>query len=148
MAWAFQRESDLIPIFNYHLYKMKQTGVIDRLQQNALGDIDTTSNTLLDNNGLGYENVLFPFLAFLTGVSVALLLLVIERAANFLEKCTKKEEQLSEDKLEEAQQIIDDIYDLLMENHSKLGGIMFLSQIRKFSTIPDAHHSRQNVISV
>ena len=140
MAWAFQRESDLIPIFNYHLYKMKQTGIIDRLRQNALGDDDidaTTSKTLVDTNGLGYENVLFPFIAFLTGVSVAVLLLGIEKAANFLKKCTKKEQQLNEDKLEEAQDIIDDIYDLLMKNHGKLGGIKFLSQIRKFSTLPD-----------
>ena len=140
MAWAFQRESDLIPIFNYHLYKMKQTGIIDRLRQNALGDDDidaTTSKTLVDTNGLGYENVLFPFIAFLTGVSVAVLLLGIEKAANFLKKCTKAEQHMNEDKLEEAQDIIDDIYDLLMKNHGKLGGIKFLSQIRKFSTLPD-----------
>ena len=131
----------MIPIFNHHLYKMKQTGVIDRLRQNALGDDDidaTTSKTLVDTNGLGYENVLFPFIAFLTGVSVAVLLLGIEKAANFLKKCTKEEQQLNEDKLEEAQDIIDDIYDLLMKNHGKLGGTKFLSQIRKFSTVPDS----------
>ena len=120
---------------------MKQTGVIDRLRQNALGDDDidaTTSKTLVDTNGLGYENVLFPFIAFLTGVSVAVLLLGIEKAANFLKKCTKEEQHVNEDKLEEAQDIIDDIYDLLMKNHGKLGGTKFLSQIRKFSTVPDS----------
>ena len=33
LAWGFQKDSELIGIFNYHLHKMHEAGVIDRLRQ-------------------------------------------------------------------------------------------------------------------
>ena len=117
---------------------MKQIGVLDRLQFNFLDDNNIgsyTSKTLVDLEGLGYENVMFPFLALLTGLCVALLQLGIEKVAR---KCSFNEQHLGEDIPKDAEQIIDEIHDLLLENHGKLGGVKFLSQMRVLSTLPDA----------
>ena len=123
---------------------MKQTGVIDRLRQKFLGvrdiDTDTSRRHVQDINGLGYENVVFPFLALLTGLCVALLQLGIETMIICKKNCSDDEEQSNEDEStsEEAKDIIYDINNLLLENHSKLGSIKFLSKMRRLSTLPDA----------
>ena len=33
LAWGFQKDSELIGIFNYHLHKMHEAGMVDRLRQ-------------------------------------------------------------------------------------------------------------------
>ena len=64
LGWAFRKESELLQIFNYHLDKIRLSGVADRLQQKFLGDLsfdDTTSKTKVqDMTGteLRYEDVL------------------------------------------------------------------------------------------
>ena len=118
---------------------MKQTGVIERLRQKFLGDrnIDTsTSKTIWDINGLSYDNVILPFLAFLTGLSLSLIQLGIEKVAS---KGSNDGLKLNEDTSEDEIEIIDNIYHLLLKNHGKLGGKKFLSQIRMLS-IP--HNAR------
>ena len=143
LAWAFQRESELLPIFNYYLDKMQQTGIIHRLQQKFIGDHnrDTDASMIQDINGLGYANVAFPFLALLSGICLALLQLGIETAVICRKKCSNDEHQSNEDysTSEEAQDIIGDINNLLLENYCELGGIKFLSKIRMLSTLQEAH---------
>ena len=85
LAWAFQRDSELAPLFNYHLDKMQQTGVIDRLHHKFVGDSNNGETEaedieVQDFDGLGYEKVTFPFLALLSGLIVACLLLGLETA--------------------------------------------------------------------
>ena len=93
-----------------------------------------------DINGLGYENVAFPFLALLSGIWVALLQLGIETAILCKKKCSDDEEKSNENEStsEEANDIIDDINNLLLENHCELGGIKFLSKMRSLFTLQDA----------
>ena len=91
LAWAFQRDSELAPLFNYHLDKMQQTGVIDRLHHKFVGDSNNGETEaedieVQDFGGLGYEKVTFPFLALLSGLFVACLLLGLETAG----ACKKK----------------------------------------------------------
>ena len=144
MAWAFQRESELLPIFNYYLGKFQRAGIIDRLQQTFMGgsnrDTDASKKQVQDINGLGYENVAFPFLALLSGICVALFQLGIETAIICKKKCSDDEEQSNEGESasEEANDIIDDINHLLLENHCELGGIKFLSKMRSLFTLQDA----------
>ena len=138
MTWAFQSESELLPIFNHNLYQMKQTGVIERLRQQFLGynsDISTIK-TIVDFDGLSYENVMLPFLALLIGICLALIQLGIE---TLVSKCSNDGQKLKEDTSEDEIEIIDDIYHLLLKNHVKLGGIKFLSKMRAISTLPNAH---------
>ena len=126
-------------MFSHYLSKMIEIGVIDRLRHKYLVDNNiytSTSNTIKDQEGLGYENVMFPFLALLTGLGVALLQLVIECVAS---KCSfDQQHHLKDNTPEDAEEIIDDIHELLLKNHGKLGGIKFLSRIRVLSTLPDS----------
>ena len=139
MAWAFQRQSELLPLFNYHIHKMKQSGIIDRLRQKYLDEKNlVTSETIVDTNVLGYDNVMFPFLAFLIGLCVALLQLGIEVLCIFKKEPSGDGEQVQQHNCVEAKDVIDDIYNLLLENHEKLGGMKFLSQMRLFSIPPVA----------
>ena len=80
LAWAFQKGSELLPVFNYYLHKMQQTGLMDRLLQKYTGNskMNTDATKVRDANVLGYPNVAFPFLALLTGLLVACMLLGIE----------------------------------------------------------------------
>ena len=142
MAWAFQRESELVPIFKYYLAKMQQTGVIDRLRQKCMHNHngDTGASKIQDLEGLGYESVVLPFLALLTGLCVAFMQLGIETVIICKKKYLADQEHSNEDFATsgEAKDIIDDIYDLLLENHCKLEDIKFLSKMRMLSTNPDA----------
>ena len=137
MAWAFQKESEILSMFNYHLDEMKQTGVIDRLGQTFMGDASKPLQ-VQDINGLGYEHLAFPFIALLSGLCVALLQLGIETVISCKKKCSADKAQSNEDEStsEEAKEMIDDIYHLLVENHCRLGDIKFLSKMRVLS----AHH--------
>ena len=139
MAWAFQRQSELLPLFNHHIHLMKQSGIIDRLRQKYLDEKNlVTSQTIVDTNVLGYDNVMFPFLALLIGLCVALLQLGIETLAIFKKEPSNDGEQFQQHNCAEAKDVIDDIYNLLLENHEKLGGMKFLSQMRLFSIPPVA----------
>ena len=126
MSWAFQRNSELLPIFNHYLSKMEQAGVIDRLRHKYSGyrDMDTANskNHVQDNNGLGYENVVLPFSILLAGVCWALLHLGIELLHICKKKCfhERKHPNEAESKSMEADDIIDEITNLLKENQIRL----------------------------
>ena len=142
MAWAFQRESELLPIFKYYLDKMKQTGVINRLRQKFIGNIgDTGTSKIQDLQGLGYDSVVLPFLTLLIGLCVAFMQLGIETVIICKKKCSEDVElsKVKDFTSEEAKEIIKDINNLLLENHCDLGGIQFLTKIRMLSTLPDGH---------
>ena len=125
---------------------MRQTGVTDRLRQKFLGErnIDgATSKTQVQNmNGLGYENVVFPFLALLAGLCVAILQLGIEAVIMCTKKYFDDEEHSIDDESmsDKDEEIIDDINNLLNENYSQLGGRKFLIKMRMLSSLPNAHH--------
>ena len=142
LAWAFQNDSQLLPIFNYHLQKLHQHGVLDRMKHKLIGDHnrDTDVSKIQNINGLGYDNVAFPFLALLAGLCAAFMQLAIEAAFLCKKKCYDQELESKEDEYasEEAKEIVGGIHDLLLENHRKLGGIKFLYKMKMLSTHPDA----------
>ena len=125
---------------------MKQTGITDRLQQKLLGESNihwSTSKTRVQDitqTGLRYEDVMFPFLALLTGIFMALLLLGLETAVKCKKKYSDDGDQYEEDesRSQKAEDIIDDIHVLLMANHNELGGIKFLDKIRMLSSLQDS----------
>ena len=146
MGWAFNKDSELLQIINYNLDKMRQTGVTRRLRKKFLGNSNTDGapykTQAQDMTGIGYENVAFPFLSLLAGLCVALLQLGIEVVSMCKKKYLDTEKHSTEDKgkSEKAEDIIEDIHDLLKENHGNLGGIIFLSKIRMLSTVRNSPH--------
>ena len=80
---------------------MQQTGIIDRLRQTYIGDCngDTDTSNIHEEyiQVLGYEDVLFPFLALLAGLCVALIQLGIEIAVICKDKRSARKEQSNED---------------------------------------------------
>lgn len=99
LAWGFQKRSELLPVFNYYLHKMQQTGLVDRMLHKFIGNskMNTDATTIPDINVLGYQNVAFPFLALLTGLLVAPMLLGIEIVIIRHKTCANDEEQANGD---------------------------------------------------
>ena len=68
MAWAFQKNSELVECFNYHLQKMIEAGILDQLYSVY---VDVKITTELDKEGdtmsLGYMNAAFPSLVLMGG---------------------------------------------------------------------------------
>ena len=134
MAWAFQKDSELVGMFNHHIHKMKMTGNIDRLWQ----VIDRkqkmnkdTRNMKREHQALGYENVFFPFLVLLNGLCVAFLQVSLE----VVPFCKKNSEDVNlnihEESTNEAKEIIKELYGLLQEKHSILIKTQMLSKLDK-----------------
>ena len=95
LAWAFQKESELHSIMNYHLDKMEQSGIIDRLHktflksQNINSDTDAIMTKVYEE-GIGYDKVVVPFLVLLTGLCLALLQLGIEAIGVYMHSKSSK----------------------------------------------------------
>ena len=144
LGWALRKESELLQIFNYHLDKMRLTGVTDRLQEKFLGEVsidDTASKSQVqDLTGLRYEDVMFPFLALLTGIFMASLQFGVETVVKCKKKYTDDGDRTEEDesRSQKAEEIINDIHVLLKKNHGELGGIKFLTKMRMLSSLQDA----------
>ena len=79
MAWAFQKDSELLPVFNYYLHQMQETGVLDKLRREIVGRLKNVDETkVLDVIVLGYEDLAIPFLILVTGTGVAFIQLGME----------------------------------------------------------------------
>ena len=118
---------------------MKQTGITDRLEHKFLEEHNTQVQDKTQTV-LSYEDVMFPFLALLIGILIALGQLGIETAFMCKKKCTDDGEQSKKYEImsQKAEEIIDDIHVLLKANHGELGGIKFLTKMRMLSSLQDA----------
>ena len=105
-AWAFQKDSELLSIMNYHLVKLRETGILEELARRFIHNCNSTKNILDASDqykdedvGLGYEHFKFPFLALLTGLCIAILQAGFESMVLCKRKCMQDEEKLKEDEL-------------------------------------------------
>lgn len=118
---------------------MQETGIIEKLRQTYIGNSngDTDTSNIHDEyiQVLGYEDVLFPFLALLAGLCVAFIQLGIEIAVKCKDNRSARKEQSNEDVYpsESTKEIINDIYDNLITHHSKPDDTNFLLKMRLFS---------------
>ena len=79
MSWGFQKDSELIHVFNYHLQKMQESGMFEKLGLNIYDKHETNKDyNKTEEHVLGYKNVVLPFSLLLTGLFVSLLQLGIE----------------------------------------------------------------------
>ena len=85
-AFAFQKGSEFLPMFNHFLRKMHESGIIDKMNQDwsKREEIDFDLDPTVT---LGYENVAFPFTILLGGLSFACIVTLFERAFTAIKKC-------------------------------------------------------------
>jgi ABC-type amino acid transport substrate-binding protein len=78
VAWGFQNNSELLGFFNHHLFKIQQSGIMNRMTRECkyLGNEDFTFE---DAFSLGYKNTLFPFLLLLGGFILSIVMIPIEK---------------------------------------------------------------------
>ena len=82
LAWAFQKDSEFVECFSYHLQKISEGGLLNRLERTIhKREIKGKEGAIT----LGYENMAFPCFVVLMGVGLALLQLMAE----WFRKCAK-----------------------------------------------------------
>ena len=81
-AFAFQHNSELVDLFNYHINKMEISGVLQHIKNDWVytGGVPDRSEDQPMAVILGFENVLFPFIVMGSGVLGSLVLSLLERA--------------------------------------------------------------------
>ena len=77
-AFAFQKDSEFVQLFNHFLKKMMEAGVIFKINK------DMSKREIIDYEmepavTLGFENLAFPFLVLLCGLTLALIISCSEK---------------------------------------------------------------------
>ena len=78
LALGFQKDSELLPIFNFYLAKLRENGVLSQILTTWLKKrpLDVTTNSIAYE--LGYYDLIFPFLAILCGMALCCSLVYLE----------------------------------------------------------------------
>lgn len=81
VGWALRKDSELEDLFDYHLLRMVEFGIVKPVEKYDM-DIKTynekTYSTVKTSDGLGYEDLAFPFEILMLGFIIALAQLGIE----------------------------------------------------------------------
>ncbi len=85
VAFALQRDSELLRLFNHNLMRLKTNGLVDKFHRKWV-DGDRPENVCGDRRAeqafpLGYENLFMPSLLLMGGVTLALGLTLLEASA-------------------------------------------------------------------
>ena len=75
-GWAFQKNSPLLPIFNYYLKAMDEQGITSRI----FAEYGSTSQECPNYNGLplGFDSCIAAFVVFGVGISIAAIGFIVE----------------------------------------------------------------------
>ena len=74
---AFDKNSELMPLFNHHICQMRESGVLHKMLTSASGDPDGVYE-MDEAIVIGYENVLFPFGWLALGSVIVVPLIFVE----------------------------------------------------------------------
>ncbi len=81
-AIGLQKDSELRDMFNYHILKMRQTGVLDQILQSWLtrrGPSDWSSRIFQDDPiALGYQNLFGPVAVLVAGIGSSFTIILLE----------------------------------------------------------------------
>ena len=77
-AFAYQKGSEFRGLFNYHLMKMKEAGILDIINSDYLPEPPLVIG-VADANPLGYDNLIFPAIVLSFGGFGALIIMALER---------------------------------------------------------------------
>ena len=78
LAWAFQKDSEFVELFNYHIQKMDEGGLLNQLQKTIYKKETGEDKCNVEMIMIGYENVAFPCLVLVSGFVLALAYSVAE----------------------------------------------------------------------
>jgi hypothetical protein len=76
-VWAFQKNSEFTEFFNFHLYKLKESGMRDRLYCTLMYRANKDFSTMADAIPIGYKNSVLPFLLFTFGIITSILIVAL-----------------------------------------------------------------------
>ena len=77
-AFAYQKDSEFRGLFDYHLMKMKESGILDLINTDHLPEPPLVIG-MTGANSLGYDNLIFPTIVLSFGGFGALIITVLER---------------------------------------------------------------------
>ena len=78
LAWAFQKDSEFVELFNYHIQKMDEGGLLNQLQKTIYKKETGEDKCNVEMIMIGYENVAFPCLVLVSGFVLAMAYSVAE----------------------------------------------------------------------
>ena len=83
MGFAFQKNSEFTGLFNHYISRVEESGVLPSLKEKYLDpepDPITSYETLTGQEAfvLGYDTLLFPFMALAVGLAMAVAMLLWE----------------------------------------------------------------------
>ena len=82
MAFAFPKGSELAPLFNHFLFKLDQTGAVDKLMRKWVHKdkpLEVFEETTYQAHDLGFENVAFPFVYLAVGFGTSFAIICYEK---------------------------------------------------------------------
>ena len=88
VAFALQQDSEYKELFNHHLKKLNEKGILDKLAEMYMPKRNTPQ-TILEAIPLGYDNVLFPSLLMLIGIMSSLLIVCLESVGGHFKRSDK-----------------------------------------------------------
>ena len=91
---GLQKNSEFTEMFNYHIFKLYEMGVMDRLKHKYV-DKPNKEFGFPEAITLGYENLLFPFGFIVLGMILAASAILVEHAIVMMGKVTKTSSGLS-----------------------------------------------------
>ncbi len=87
LAFAFQKNSELKPIFDYHILKLKQSGVMAALESHwhSSRKPEDMSKRIFQEDPiiLGYNNLFFPMFVMSIGIVLGIILVCLEMQFDF-----------------------------------------------------------------
>ena len=92
LSIAFVEDSEFLPIFDYHIKKIMESGLLAQMKHVYLeaGKLEPLNEALKDiaeaAHPLGYSNLLFPALLLIGGICLGLLLLLLEKFVKIILK--------------------------------------------------------------
>lgn len=78
-AFGFPKDSELTPLFNYHLFQLYENGVWEKLTKKHFSKPLPYEINPAHVSVLGFDNVLLPFLILGSGLGIGTLLVICEK---------------------------------------------------------------------
>ena len=91
VAFGLQQDSEYRELFNHHLKKLNEEGILDKLADMYMPKRNSPQ-TILEAIPLGYDNVFFPSLVMFIGILSSLLMVCLEKIGRYA--YIKKSEKL------------------------------------------------------
>ena len=132
-GWAYQKDSQLVGIFNYYTQKIRETGLLNRLRQEIVRNYDKKKDTtgVQEADVLGFESLVFPFLTLFMGIVFAFVQLVIEMIFFCRKGCKNETNFLHSD--DKSRKIIEEISNLIQKHATQPKNENLLAQIRSLA---------------